>query len=172
MAERTVIGVFRSREQAEKALEELNREGFSENEISMVARDERKGEGGRDRGRGRQQRGAGFDDQDVSEGVATGGAVGGVGGLLASAGALAVPGVGPVLALGPLAATLSGAVAGGVAGGLIDWGIPEERGQYFEEEVRKGRVLAAVRSVEERVDRAANVLRRNGAQDVESHQVR
>lgn len=168
MAERTVIGVFRSRDQAERALEELNREGFNENEISMIARDER-GEGGR----GRERRGGqGFRDQDVSEGVATGGAIGGVGGLLASAGALAIPGIGPVLALGPLAATLSGVVAGGVAGGLVDWGIPEERGRHYEEEVKRGKVLAAVRAADRKVDRAAEVLRRNGANDVETHEVR
>ncbi len=164
MAEKTVIGVFSSHDQAEQAVSELRREGFEDNEISLVARDQR----GEARGRDGGDR-SGLGDQDLSEGVATGGAIGGVGGLLASAGALAVPGIGPVLALGPLAAALSGAVAGGVAGGLVDWGVPEERGRQYEEEVRQGRILAAIRTTDKRVDRAAEVFRHHGARNVETH---
>ena len=65
---------------------------------------------------------------------------------------------------------LTGAATGGVAGGLIDWGIPEDRGQYYEGEVRKGSILAAVRTQEQKVDNAADIFRQNGARDVETHE--
>lgn len=176
MGDKTVVGVFRSQSEAERAVNDLRREGFQDNEISIVARDQGREQEGRREGGGqeggRQGGRDGFGDQDVSEGVVTGGAIGGVGGLLASAGALAVPGIGPVLALGPLAAALSGAVAGGVAGGLIDWGVPEERGRFYEQEVRQGRILAAIRCDDRRVDKAAEVLRHHGASNVEAHNAR
>jgi hypothetical protein len=56
-----------------------------------------------------------------------------------------------------------------VAGGLVDWGIPESRGRHFAEEVNQGQVLALVKSSSTKVDEAAEVLRRNGAQEVEVH---
>jgi len=61
---------------------------------------------------------------------------------------------------------LSGAATGGVAGGLIDWGIPEEQGRKYEEEVKNGKILAAVRTHETKVDSAAEIFRQNGARDV------
>src|SRR5690625_4721572 len=131
----TTVGVFSSEQEAERAVEALHDEGFTEEEISLVARDG--GDGGQ--GQGGQMATEGMDD--VSDGAAWGGGIGAVGGLLASAGALAIPGIGPILAIGPLASTLTGAVAGGIGGGLLDMGIPEERGRQFEEEVKQGRVL-------------------------------
>ena len=107
---------------------------------------------------------------DVSEGTTWGGALGGLTGLLAGAGALAIPGIGPIIAAGPLAATLSGAVAGGVAGGLIDLGIPEDRGRYYEEEVKRGKILAVIESDDDnKLEDAVDVLREYGANDVETH---
>lgn len=172
----TVIGVFNSREQAERAVRNMRDKGFTENEISIIAK---KGQSGEGRGRGDQESaqelgregfgGAGA-GEDMTEGTAWGGTLGGIAGLLAGVGALAIPGVGPIVAAGPLAATLSGALAGGVAGGLIDLGIPEERGRFFEEEVKRGRILAVVEAAGERTGEAANILRANGASDVETHQ--
>jgi outer membrane lipoprotein SlyB len=106
---------------------------------------------------------------DISGGVATGGAIGGAAGLLAGVGALAIPGIGPLVAAGPIAAALSGAVTGGIAGGLIDWGIPEESGRRYEDRVKEGKIVAAVRSNDDKVEDAADILRRNGAYDVETH---
>jgi uncharacterized membrane protein len=71
--------------------------------------------------------------------------------------------------MGPLAATLGGAATGGIAGGLIDAGIPEDRGQYYENEVRSGRFLVMVQSGEDRIEDAAGILRKTGAKDVEVH---
>jgi uncharacterized membrane protein len=153
----TVIGLFSSRDQAEEAVSTLREKGFTENEISIVARGE---EGQQD------------DDamsNDLTTGTATGGALGGVAGLLAGIGALAIPGVGPIVAAGPIAAGLSGAVAGGLAGGLVDWGIPEQRGRYYEGKVKQGKILAMVKTGQDKVDDAAGILRDNGAADVESH---
>jgi len=166
---RSVVGVFRSEEQAERAVSELRDKGFRDNEINIVAKG-REGRGGQGRGgRGEQGRGGGYGVEDVSGGVTAGGAIGGLAGLLAGAGALAIPGVGPIVAAGPIAAALSGAVTGGVAGGLLDFGIPEERGRQLEREVKEGRILALVKAGEEKVDEAAEIFRRNGAVEVESH---
>ena len=73
------------------------------------------------------------------------------------------------MAAGPLAAALTGAAGGGLAGGLLDMGIPNDRGEYYEGEVKKGRVLAAVETDSEMVEEAAQVLREFGASDVEVH---
>ncbi|HEY8450415.1 MAG TPA: hypothetical protein VIL95_08050 [Bacillota bacterium] len=160
---KVVVGTFPSREQAERGAERLQRAGFSRDAISLVSKGER----------GAEQR----QESMTNLGEATGGAMWGAGigagaGLLASAGALAIPGIGPLIAAGPLAATLSGAAVGGLAGGLADWGIPEERGRFYEEEVRAGRVLCAVEADEGEEDRAEQALREAGAANVEVHQRR
>jgi len=160
---RTVVGVFERSSDAERAVDRLQNKGFSDREISIISREDavRRGERGREEGRG-----------PLTSGVTGGGALGGLAGLLAGAGALAIPGVGPILAVGPIAAGLSGAAAGGLAGGLVDWGIPETRGRQFEEEVRQGRILTMVQSEGDRVEDAAEILREFGARNVEIHEGR
>jgi uncharacterized membrane protein len=161
---KTVIGVFGSRDQAEKAINSLRQSGFSENEISLVAKDEnqRGGQNTNDNTMGMQ-------NDSVADGTTTGGVLGGLAGLALGAGALAIPGIGPIVAAGPIAGMLTGAATGGVAGGLVDWGIPEERGRYYEGEVKKGKILAAIRAEDNRIDKAAQIMRDNGARDVETH---
>lgn len=172
---KTVVGVFKSKGQAEKAVEELRDFGVDHQEISIVTRDERResAEGGRERleARGEDYEVADMDveGRDVGEGVAWGGGLGGLAGILAGAGALAVPGIGPILAAGPLAAVLTGAVTGGIAGGLVDYGVPEERGRDLERKIKEGGILAVVRASDDTADRVVEILRRNGAADVESH---
>lgn len=151
---KVVVGIFRERDMAESAVNELKEEGF-EKDISLVVKDE-KGE-------------PTMEDQNLMEGTVTGGVLGGVAGWLAGAGALLIPGVGPIVAAGPFAATLTGLVGGGLAGGLVDYGIPEERGEYYEEKVRQGNILITLESSDAHVDAAASVLRENGAEDVETH---
>ena len=111
-------------------------------------------------------------EDGISDGLASGAAWGGLAGLALGAGALAIPGLGPIVAAGPIAAALTGAATGGLAGGLIDWGIPEESGRQLQEEVRRGNILALLQCSEDKVDRAANILRENGARNVESHAAR
>lgn len=162
--ETTVIGIMQGNSQAEEVVRDMREQGFEENEISIVTRDEREET---------QEEGSeiSFEDQNLGDGTATGGAIGGVAGLLMGAGALLIPGVGPIIAAGPLAGALTGVVTGGIAGGLIDFGIPEERGKEYEERVKKGDILVAVKTDGERVDSAASILRRHGAEEVESHPV-
>ena len=154
-----VIGVFDEQDSAESAIRELKGQGF-EREISMVARDD---EGGGGDG------GGGMEGHDLTTGSITGGALGGLAGLLAGAGALLIPGIGPIIAAGPLAVGLTGVVTGGVAGGLIDFGIPADRGEHFEQEVRQGAILVTMKSSSEKIDQAASILREHGAHDVETH---
>lgn len=205
---RTVIGVFGSELDAEKAVNSLRRSGFRDNEISIVAKDTSGGRNGR--GHHVNEHGEGFRGEglnttrgggainassyynrdfsaggpviagdtgdtfrrgdDITDGALSGATWGGLAGLALGAGALAVPGVGPLLAAGPIAAALTGAATGGIAGGLIDWGIPEERGRHYENKVREGNVLAIVHVSDKKADNAAQVLREHGARDVEIHQ--
>lgn len=158
---KTVIGSFDNRQQAEAAVEALKARGVKEQEISLVSRRE----GGRDAGNGDPS----FTNQSLSEGTAWGAGLGAGAGLLASAGALAIPGIGPLVAAGPLAATLSGAAAGGLAGGLVDWGIPEAEAREFENKVKQGKTLCAVRCEDAQVNDVAQVLRQHGAADVKTH---
>lgn len=162
-----VVATFPSRSDAERGISRLQEGGFSKDEISVVAKDDR-GQGGQ----GLQQN-TGNQGMfgDTTEGVSWGAGIGAGAGLLASAGALAIPGIGPLLAVGPLAAALSGAAVGGLAGGLMDWGIPEERGRFYEEQVRSGQALAAVRvQNDEKAREAERILREAGAQNIEVHQ--
>lgn len=158
--EKTVLGLFRTKEDAEDAVRELRNSGYNENEISIVARRE-----GNEGIKGTRDEA----DNSIAGGTTTGGIIGGLAGLALGAGALTIPGLGPIIAAGPLAGLLSGTAAGGIAGGLIDWGIPGERGRYYEAKVREGRIMAAVRTSDDRVENAAEILRRNGAEEVETH---
>lgn len=161
----TTIGVFDSQQDAERAVETLQQEGFSEEEISVIAKDDRA-----EQGTGAQSAGDGeVEMENISDGVAWGGGLGAAGGLLAGVGALAIPGIGPILAAGPLAAALSGAVAGGLGGGLIDLGIPEQRGKEYEQDVQQGRILCVVESAGDKTNDAARIMREAGAYDVETH---
>ncbi len=158
---KTLIGVFTSHQQAEKAVSELHSRGF-ENEISILARDERPATDA-------DENSVMFGGDSIAGGAATGGVLGGIAGLAVGAGALAIPGLGPVIAAGPIAGMLSGAATGGIAGGLVDWGIPRERGEFYEGKVREGKIVAVVKTDDDKIYAAADILRRNGAQDIETH---
>lgn len=155
---KTVVAVFSSKERAEKAVNSLREAGFDK-EISIVAKKEGNDEGSMSMG----------DENNISDGAATGGIIGGLAGLAMGAGALVIPGLGPLIAAGPIAGMLSGAATGGLAGGLIDWGIPEAESQEYEEDVRQGRVLVSVRASDSKADEAAEMLRQQGADRVKTH---
>ncbi|MBI3966063.1 MAG: YsnF/AvaK domain-containing protein [Chloroflexi bacterium] len=144
----TVVGLFQTRPQADRAVDALMHKGFERREIGIVARG-REGVSSFDRDYKWD------DDADMTdEGHATpeGGAmIGGITGLLIGAGALLIPGIGPVFAAGPLAAGLgallgaaAGATIGGIAGGLIQAGVPEEDARYYEDRIRQGGFLVTV----------------------------
>lgn len=161
----TVVGVFDDRSQAEKAVNEIRKAGITDDKISIAAREEQV----REKGRGDHENGDMLRDNDMTTGATTGGTLGGLAGLLAGAGALAIPGVGPIIAAGPIAAGLSGAAAGGLAGGLVDLGIPREKGQEYEEEIKRGGLLAVVETDDNKVNDVASYMKRNGARKVEKH---
>jgi len=150
--------------QAESIIGSLQNAGFSSRDISALFPDRR---GTADFAHEHNTKAP----EGAVAGVAGGGVVGGTLGLLAGVGALAIPGLGPFIAAGPLMAALSGAAAGaavgGVTGALIGLGIPEYEAKKYEGKIRGGNILIAVH-VDDNAerDRASDVLRRGGAHDV------
>ena len=111
--------------------------------------------------------------EGATAGGGTGAVVGGTLGWLAGIGAIAIPGVGPFIAAGPIVAALAGAGAGGalgaLTGGLIGMGIPEYEAKRYEGRIKKGGILLSVHCDEsDWVKRAKDVLERTGAEDVSS----
>ncbi len=172
---KTVVGLFDTFSEAQNVVQELVNNGFNRNEISILASDAR-GEYSRavgDTGTGSATA------EGAGAGALGGGVLGGVLGLLVGVGALAIPGIGPVLAAGPLAAALGtagastlvgagiGAAAGGVIGALVGAGIPEEDANFYAEGVRRGGTLVMVRSSDDMANRAYDVMQRYGAVDVD-----
>jgi len=106
----------------------------------------------------------------TAAGAGIGAVVGGLGGLLVGLGALAIPGIGPVIAAGPIVAALAGAgvgaVTGGVIGALVDLGIPEESAHEYAESVRRGNVLVAAQVADNRADEATRIMQRQGLVDI------
>jgi uncharacterized protein (TIGR02271 family) len=158
----TVVGVFESREPAERAIDALQRAGFRPDQIGFAMR------GGGDVPAGAVDT---FEGSNAGAGAATGAILGG---LLGAAAALLIPGIGPVLAVGTLGgAVLTGAVAGGalgaLAGALIGMGVPAEEAEYYQGEFESGRAIVTVKA-ETRAAEAEEILRRFGAYDVNSRQ--
>ena len=165
---RRAIGVFSHRHDAEAALGELRSAGFSMNQVSLIAKDERHID---------RQSGHHGDDNKADEGLRsgaiTGGVLGTLGGLLVGLGALAIPGVGPVILAGATATTLAtaltggviGAAAGSIVGGLVGLGIPEEQAKVYSDRFSKGHYLLMVEGTDAELDRAEAILRRRGIED-------
>jgi hypothetical protein len=161
-----VYGIANTSEQAESIVAKLQASGFSTSDISVLFPDK---QGTRDFAHEKNTK--------APEGATTGGlagmGVGGTLGLLAGIGALAIPGVGPFIAAGPIMGALSGAALGGATGGLvgalIGLGIPELEAKQYEGKVRAGNILISVHteSGNER-SRAKDVLEKAGATDVSS----
>jgi hypothetical protein len=111
------------------------------------------------------------DASGAAAGAVTGGVVGGAAGLAASLMGLAIPGIGPIIAAGPIVATLTGAgvgaVAGGLIGGLTDMGVSRSDAEYYAESVRRGGALVTVRADDSRAEGAAEIMREHGAIDIE-----
>ncbi|CAH1653987.1 MULTISPECIES: general stress protein [unclassified Chelatococcus] len=160
----TVSALFDDYTTAREAVRDLENSGIPTDDISIMANNAE----GRDR----------VTDSDAAEdagiGAGVGAAVGGVGGLLTGLGIMAIPGVGPVVAAGWLAATgagaLAGAAVGGAAGGLIGSmtgaGIPERDANLYAEGVRRGGSLVTARVEETMAAEARNILERRNAVDL------
>lgn len=159
-----VVGLFDDRSAAEHAVSDLMSAGFDRSRISVVAADPK----------GEMQRHRVDDDGNLAgEGAATGltsgAVVGGLLGLLIGAGTIFVPA--GVLAAGPIAGLIAGGAAGaatgGILGGLIGLGIPDDEAHVYAESVRRGGVLVMVQCDYADVDRAHQILDRDGAVDIE-----
>lgn len=139
----TVVGLFQDQPSAERAIQRLRTAGFSEEQIGVAIRDRQQQEALTE-GTGTQAA------EDATRGAVGGGVVGGVIGLLAGVGALAIPGVGPIIAGGALASTLAGAgigaAAGGLLGALVGMGVPEEDARHFEHGFQQGGILVTVQA--------------------------
>jgi len=165
MADRTTaIAIFDDRTQAQRAIEQLKRAGFTEKEIGVTARDTGEADGDVvDRGKGTHAK------EGAIAGVAAGAGVGALWGLGILAGVL--PGIGTAIAGGTLAAILSSAAAGaaaaGLAGTLIGLGIPEEEAKYYDREFQAGRVLVTV-GAGPRIQEAQAILIENGGYEMGS----
>src|SRR5438874_1456965 len=159
MERSTVVGVFDDRNKAERAMDELHRRGFREDQIGFVMRDAEGARGATGTETGSK----------AGEGAVGGVLAGaGVGGIIAAAAALLIPGFGPVIAGGILATVLGGAAigaaAGGILGALVSMGVPEEEAHYYEGEFHSGRTLVTVRA-DGRQQEAINILHHNGGYD-------
>lgn len=132
-----VVGSYETEEQAIRAIEELQQEGYNSEEISVLSKDKRETEAVAEETGTQAGEGA-------AAGAATGGVLGGLGGVLAGIGALAIPGIGPIVAAGPIAAGLTGAAAGGLAGALIGMGIPDDEAERYETHFNEGKILVLV----------------------------
>jgi hypothetical protein len=153
------VGVFLEEAQARQAIEELRRAGFSDDEMGFLAR----------------VRTVGTEDQRAAN--AAGGMVSGgvVGGVVGAAAAILIPGFGPVLGGGILAATLGGAALGAAAGGLIGslmgMGVPEKDARFYQNELEAGRTIVTVTASDDTGhDEAVQIMRNNGAYDAATHE--
>jgi len=169
MTGHTVAGVFNDQSDAEKALNALKDAGFSPDQVSVVAKDSRETKDMVERSdmQGAETSGAGT-------GALLGGIFGGAAGWLVGIGALAIPGIGPIVAAGALATTLGGAAVGAVAGGLIGAlvgaGIPEEDARSYETHVRAGRILITAQAeTSQQAQAARDAFDRHGGSDVRAY---
>jgi hypothetical protein len=170
--QRTVVGVFHSMEQAQKAFDDLTAAGLSRDDISFIANKAIASDWTEPaRPAQHDMIMAGDKVASIAGDAGIGAALGGIGGLLLSFAGMTIPGVGPILAAGPIVAALGGAglgaTAGGILGVLTEAGIPEEDAGHYAEGVRRGAILLTARGAGEQADRAAQILDQNGAIDID-----
>jgi len=160
------FGIFKSRAQAERCVDALMNEGYRSDDISVLAPDQ-------DTTKELATEKNTKAPEGTTTGATAGGAVGGTLGLLAGIGALAIPGLGPFIAAGPIMGALAGvgvgAAAGGLIGALVGMGIPEYEAKRYEGRVKDGGILVSVHcDNSEWVSKAKDILKRAGAEDISS----
>jgi hypothetical protein len=161
-----VFGIYRTPDDAERAVDALMGNGFSNSAISVLLPDNESTRAFAHHKDTKAPEGA-------TAGVTTGGVIGGALGVLAGIGMLAIPGVGPLIAAGPIVAGLAGLGVGGAVGGLvgalIGMGIPEYEAKRYEGRVKDGGTLLSVHcDTSDQVSRAKDLLKSSGAQDISS----
>lgn len=166
MKNTSVYGIFANQAQLENAIDELRTNNFRHNDISVLLPENA---GNKDFGTVKNSKAP----EGATTGGATGAVLGGSLGWLLGIGALAIPGLGPFIAAGPIMAALAGvgagAALGGVTGGLIGMGMPEYEAKRYEGRIKSGGILISVHCDDsEWCDRAKKILEASGAQDVSS----
>ena len=161
-----VYGIYPNVSSAEAAVDHLIAAGFSNSDVSVLMAD---AESTREFAHEKATKAP----EGAATGVTAGGVVGGALGLMAGLGALAIPGVGPLIAAGPIMATLAGLGVGGAVGGLVGalvgLGIPEYEAKRYEGRVKDGGVLLSVHcNTSDEIKRAKEFLKASGAEDISS----
>jgi hypothetical protein len=166
MANTSVFGIYQDRAAVESAVTELRESGFRAADISVLLP---QNVGNKDLGTEAHTKAP----EGAATGAASGAVIGGVLGWLAGIGALAIPGIGPLIAAGPIIGMLAGAgaagAAGGVVGGLVGLGLPEYEAKRYQGRIKEGGILLSVHSDDsEWTDRAKKILEVTGADDISS----
>jgi hypothetical protein len=162
----SVLGIYTTRESVERAVDTFLKSGFTTSDVSVLLPENL---GGKPL--------ATHKDTKAPEGATAGGGagavIGGTLGLLVGIGALAIPGVGPFIAAGPIMAALAGigvgGAVGGFAGALIGMGIPEYEAKRYEGRIQKGGILLSVHcDTSDQIKRGKEILKNTGAEDISS----
>jgi hypothetical protein len=164
MSKKSVFCIATTRTQAEQIVDQLKQANFSSSDISALFSDQ---DSAHDFAHEKHTKAP----EGTVAGVSTGGVIGGTLGWIAGIGALAIPGVGPFIAAGPIIAALSGAAigatVGGITGGLIGMGIPELEAKRYEGKLREGNILISVHTESsDEIARAKAIFDMAGADDV------
>src|ERR1700675_326099 len=166
MANSVVFGIFSTKEQVDAAVNEMKHEGFRHADISVLFP---YNEGTKDFAFEKGTKAP----EGAAGGATSGAVIGGALGWLAGIGVLAIPGIGPFIASGPIIALLSGvgvgAAVGGLTGALIGMGIPEYEAKRYEGRVKSGGILVSVHADDSKwVSKAKEILKTTGAEDISS----
>jgi hypothetical protein len=161
-----VFGIYKTRAEVESAVDQLKLAGFRNTDISVLMAEN---QGTKDFAHEKNTKAP----EGATTGAGSGAVIGGALGWLAGIGALAIPGVGPFIAAGPIMAALAGAGVGGALGGilgaLVGLGIPEYEAKRYEGRIRKGDILLSVHcDSSDWIQQAKDILERTGAEDVAS----
>src|SRR5215469_12530602 len=163
---KAVYGIYPTIASAEAAVDRLRGAGFANSDVSVLMEDN-------ESTRQFAHEKATKAPEGTTTGATTGGVVGGTLGLLAGVGALAIPGVGPFIAAGPIMGALAGLGVGGAVGGLIGalvgMGIPEYEAKRYEGRVKQGGALLSVHcDTSDEISRTKDLLKETGAEDISS----
>jgi hypothetical protein len=166
MKNTAVFGIYGTREATEQAVDSLRRAGFRSEDISALFPDNT---GTKDFSHEKNTKAP----EGATTGATSGAVIGGVLGWLTGIGLIAIPGIGPFIAAGPIMAALAGVGAGGVTGGvigaLVGMGIPEYEAKRYEGRVKHGGILLSVHcDNSDWVKRAEDILKTTGAEDISS----
>jgi hypothetical protein len=164
MANKAVFGIVSTEEQASAIVDDLRSAGCASDDVSVLFPDK-----GRSRDFAHEQQTKA--PEGATMGATAGGLLGGTLGWLAGIGTLAIPGLGPFVAAGPIMALLGGAAVGattgGLVGALVGYGMPEIEAKQYEAKVRGGNILMSVHTEDrQQVSRVKEIMKRHGARDI------